>query len=631
MKRTHIYAGFWVRSMASLIDIIVLLLPFILMVMLFDIWHILHLESIFIFLILWGVYSVTMLSSSWNATLGKKILGLKVLTKTLEPLHLKASLKRFIFAFITYILLLLPLLLSIRIFSFMSYSWTDIFLLPIFLPLLMMFFNKRKQVLHDYFAKTVVIDTKDRKTTKTYVLQGLGIFSVTAIIVSAFLFFNFIILGYGGYALQKELQAKYSFTKKYTIDDLGDKRIIFYNKALIKYSKDFVLAEGMYEIFEIDVKRDLALNCIEASLAQHNQKDWLEKGIKFRKNARNIPLKTQALIQKYKAQEKYLSDRFYQYNFNDVHDIIRSLADPFRKERNQNTCDKQLSVERMYTRFIRTYIGKQEQSLRYNKKSLAKNIPKDKAYYTKAIREGQEWLNLLYQNTKQMKALIEKDLLANANKESLAKIKETSKWERAKQIHKHKLSHLKILLFKKNKNIEEINKWLKQVIYLDLDKIGGTDGRLLIHETLKYKDTKALQILLDYGISPLEDDKILSYIFSDEIELNIFESIIRRALKPSNHMLISRIMFHSLSHHSSEKKIEFILEYLLNANMSDALYIPLVEDALEYCASTKTVSLLLGGNKFNKHNELQVLLQKPSYKCKNKKEIKNLLNKGTIK
>ncbi|MDQ7085931.1 MAG: RDD family protein [Sulfurovum sp.] len=135
-KKTNIYAGFWVRSIASLIDIIVLVQPFILIVMLFDIWSILHIESIFIFLVLWGIYSVIMLSSSWNATLGKKILGLKVLTKTLEPLDVKASIKRFIFAFITYILLLLPLLLSIRIFSFMTYSWTDIFFSPIFLPLL---------------------------------------------------------------------------------------------------------------------------------------------------------------------------------------------------------------------------------------------------------------------------------------------------------------------------------------------------------------------------------------------------------------------------------------------------------------------------------------------------------------
>ena len=127
-KEEMIYAGFWVRVLAAVIDGLVLAIPTMVVNELFgeDSWI-----SIILLLILWWQYSARMLSSSWRATIGKKIVSIAVVNEMGEQITFKDATFRFLYSLISYLLLL---------------------------PILMMLFTEKKQTLHDKMAKTLVID-----------------------------------------------------------------------------------------------------------------------------------------------------------------------------------------------------------------------------------------------------------------------------------------------------------------------------------------------------------------------------------------------------------------------------------------------------------------------------------------
>lgn len=83
-------------------------------------------------LLVYLVYCIFMESSGMHATLGKRVLGAKVVSETGEPLTLKQALLR-------------NLLKILSAF-------------PLFMGFLMAAFSKKRQALHDKFAKTYVVE-----------------------------------------------------------------------------------------------------------------------------------------------------------------------------------------------------------------------------------------------------------------------------------------------------------------------------------------------------------------------------------------------------------------------------------------------------------------------------------------
>ncbi len=150
-----LYAGFWVRSVAYLIDVFVLCLPLIAIMQLAGE----GLVNIILSLLLWWIYNTFMLSSSWNATIGKKIIGIYVRNQDNETLSFKdASLRSLL--------------------SFISYTF--------FLPILMMFFTDKKQTFHDYYANSLVFDKvamdKKRSSIGLKIIKVIGIFIILVIL-----------------------------------------------------------------------------------------------------------------------------------------------------------------------------------------------------------------------------------------------------------------------------------------------------------------------------------------------------------------------------------------------------------------------------------------------------------------
>jgi len=118
-------APLWRRSAAYLVDGIVLALPVA------GIWWIDRAAAYPGALVLWLVYSVLMESSPMQATLGKRLVGLKVTDYDGNRISLARATVRFVFK---------PL--SLLVFG---------------IGYLMIAFTKKQQALHDMIAKTLVV------------------------------------------------------------------------------------------------------------------------------------------------------------------------------------------------------------------------------------------------------------------------------------------------------------------------------------------------------------------------------------------------------------------------------------------------------------------------------------------
>ena len=90
-----IYVGFWKRVLASLIDSLVMLIPYIIMEATFsDAWLMSYLAALIQILFRWA-YTAGLQSSYWQATVGKKVLGIIVVDEYGDRLTLKRATGRF--------------------------------------------------------------------------------------------------------------------------------------------------------------------------------------------------------------------------------------------------------------------------------------------------------------------------------------------------------------------------------------------------------------------------------------------------------------------------------------------------------------------------------------------------------
>jgi len=413
------YAGFMTRLLVFLADI------FVVSFLIYSINTVISIEKYPIaILLIWWIYTAFMISK-WQTTIGGKVLGIKIVNIELTSLtFLKASIR--------FIVSILP---------FVVYSYVrgmqhimdvapspTVQMLPqlifILLPFVM-FFSKKRQMIHDMVVKSIVIDIN--KTIKKDDVAGNRVVPLGRTIlriVGGLLFL--IVFGYVFmytsvfYMLGKHSANNYnaSFRTKYQVNDLNDTKIIFYRKELEKHSKEFIDAEGMYDIFAADTKKDLALNCIQASLKEHNVSDWIEAGSDFRKNARNKYADTEEKIKKAKRNESYMGHHFYDYDMNDVNEIENDIASIWDAKKNKKTCDNLVPVSELFDAFMVRYIPNREDALRSYKQSYSYAKPTgvtNKSFYKREIEKTTQWVNTLrikYPNIEQaVQALKERQSL----------------------------------------------------------------------------------------------------------------------------------------------------------------------------------------------------------------------------
>ena len=399
------YASFWTRLLAFIVDIAVIFL----------IASSIKLTRLpFVgFIALWLYFALSI--SRWGTTVGGKLLGIEFYSEEGNRLSfLKASLRWFVS--------MLPFIIY-RFIREMQYTMSpppspEVQMLPQFIFILapfVMFFTQKRQMLHDMAVKSIVADVnkasikaKEHQTVKReesfppkpiyYVRMAIRIIGmVLFLIVGGYMvFYTFVF-----YKLGKAKTEAYdqSFHTTYHTKDFNDSRILFYQKELERYSNDFIEAEGMYDIFAADVKRDLALNCIEAALREHNVTDWIELGDAFRKNARNKFANNETKIRKAKANEDWMGRHFYDYDLNDVNHIEDQIASIWEKDKNKETCDALMPVEKMFEqRFMPRYIANREEAIGRYRWELADakfgSYPKP-SFYRKQVFTQSSWLKTL--------------------------------------------------------------------------------------------------------------------------------------------------------------------------------------------------------------------------------------------
>ena len=400
-KKKIIYAGFFTRLLATLVDIFIISLISSIVTFTIDI------KSIVILVVIWWLYHTIMLIK-WKTTIGGKLFGTEVLNKEGGTLSFKSASYRFFLSITPFVLYILIRGMQHNMELAPSPTIQQLPQLLFFLPPLLIFFTNKKQMIHDLLIHSIVVDKNEiehvkKEERKSVLYVGRKIL----IIIGALIFLviaGYLIIYVGVfYTLAQQSNNSYdaSFKQHYTVDDYNDSRIIFYNQELETNSQKHIQANGMYEIFEADVKNDLALNCIEYFLArEHNVSDWIDMGSGFRKNARNKYANTEAMIEKSKKNEAHMGKNFYYYDLNDVNHIADEIADKWDKDANSQTCQKMLPVDQMYTMFIMQYIENREEALekdKHNYQYAKTSGILNKSFYKKKIKETSEWLKTLYE------------------------------------------------------------------------------------------------------------------------------------------------------------------------------------------------------------------------------------------
>lgn len=137
------YAGFWDRYAASFIDGIILLVPVIIINTVFTALSMPMLEEIAVWAVCWAYY--ILMTEKYQATFGKKAIGIKVISEKSENLTLKQIILRETVG---------KLLAMITIIGGIMVAFTG-----------------KKQGLHDMIADTLVVRNDPNKKTPTWIVM----------------------------------------------------------------------------------------------------------------------------------------------------------------------------------------------------------------------------------------------------------------------------------------------------------------------------------------------------------------------------------------------------------------------------------------------------------------------------
>ena len=393
-----IFAGFFTRLLSVLVDLFIILL--ILNIFNIDIRHTM------VIIIVWWLYHTIMLTK-YKTTIGGKLFGIEILNEKGERLSFRSTFYRVFISIIPFIIYALIKSIQHNIQPAPSPIVQQLPQFLFILPPFLMFFTHKKQMIHDLLINSIVIDKNKMQYLESEKKESTMHIARKILRVAGTLMF-LVLVGYlvvyvGVFfilAQQHSNSYNASFKQHYTVNDYNDTKIIFYNQELENNSRKFIEATGMYDIFEADVKNDLALNCIEYFLAQeYNTTNWIEMGGGFRKNARNKYANTKVLIKKAKKNEDHMGKYFYYYDLNDVNHITDEIANIWEKNANTQTCQKMLPVDQMYKIFIIKYIQNREKALKefkHNYQYVKPSETPNKSFYKKKIKNTSEWLKILY-------------------------------------------------------------------------------------------------------------------------------------------------------------------------------------------------------------------------------------------
>ncbi|WP_373071052.1 hypothetical protein [Sulfurimonas sp.] len=245
---------------------------------------------------------------------------------------------------------------------------------------------------NDYFFK----NKEDIKQHR----NSLGESILYIVLFILFLYISFpilmLLINFTLLYLDKEQKYDKTFHTYYGERVYNDLRIDFYKSELEKSSKKFVYAQSPADIFKSDVQIRIARECIVYFIQEHKKNtSMIKEGYGIERNARNKFAITEELIEKTKENEKHIDVNANLYDYGLVNELIDDLTNMWHKENKKSYCDKNSSVEKMYSLFKVNYINKftQEYKLRKDNTSfLSENLRQE-------INDKKEkWIKLINQN-----------------------------------------------------------------------------------------------------------------------------------------------------------------------------------------------------------------------------------------
>jgi len=514
MSSTVNYAGFFSRLIAFIIDMFIMSIPYKVLDQLLYIDMNLQVPML---IILWIYISYSIYK--WKGTIGYKIVGIAVLGITSVPLTFSRSILRS-----TYVIF--EFLYVFYIFTFLG-SLPDeygdiVFFLPLllFAPIYIPLFNKRKQYLHDYLAKSMVVDKVYQVVSEESVAQTENksikqlssirkVFRVIAIIailipvVYGIFYMTVMYMAFGGKGKTSDIPNK-SIAK---VIDYNNTKIDFYKNELEKASAYFIEAESMYDILHGRVKKDLSLNCIRFLLQKEGNEDWLKEGRSYKSNARNKYANTVERVKKAKKNEDYMGHHFYDFDLNDVHEIEDKIADMRNINANKDTCEKMLSSDKMYDIFIVKYIKNREAiKSRYTFELTREKDRSQRRFLKRSIDQLSSWLDKLYLNHPEYLEAKKKRKIALNIEYQKMKQEEAVEKERNKLREKERQEKLYQEAFQKSKQPIFVAIRFKKDAKFDSLMLPGTDlemkdeqGYTLLRVAIYYKNEYAINRLLKSG------------------------------------------------------------------------------------------------------------------------------------
>ncbi len=514
MSSTVNYAGFFSRLIAFIIDMFIMSIPYkVLDQLLYTDMNL----QVPMLTTLWVYISYSVYK--WKGTIGYKIVGIAVLDITSVPLTFTRSIVRS-----TYIIF--EFLYVFYIFTFLG-SLPDeygdiVFFLPLllFAPIYISFFNKRKQYLHDYLAKSMVVDkvyqvvseesvaqtgTKSIKQLSSIrkVFRVIATVAILIPVVYGIFYMTVMYMAFGGKGKTSAIPNK-SIVK--TID-YNNTKIDFYKSELEKASAYFIEAESMYDILHGRVKKDLSLNCIRFLLQKEGNEDWLKEGRSYKSNARNKYANTVERVKKAKKNEDYMGHNFYDFDLNDVHEIEDKIADMWNINANKDTCEKMLSSDKMYDMFIVKYIKNREAiKSRYTFELTREKDRSQRRFLKRSIDQISSWLDKLYSNHPEYLEAKKKRKIALNIEYQKMKQEEAVEKERNKLREKERQEKLYQEAFQKSKQPIFVAIRFKKDAKFDSLMLPGTDlemkdeqGYTLLRVAIYYKNEYAINRLLKSG------------------------------------------------------------------------------------------------------------------------------------
>ncbi len=510
MPSTVNYAGFFSRLIAFMIDMFIMSISYKVLDKLLYIDMNLQVPML---ITLWIYISYSVYK--WKGTIGYKIVGIVVLDIASVPLTFTKSILR-----ATYVIF--EFLYVFYIFTFLG-SLPDeygniVFFLPLllFAPIYIFFFNKRKQYLHDYLAKSIIVDKVYQVVSEESVEQVKNksikqlssirkVFRVIATvailipIVYGIFYMTVMYMAFGGKGKTSDIPDK-SIAK--TVD-YNHTKIDFYKSELEKASANFIEAESMYDILHGRVKKDLSLNCIRFFLQKEGNEDWLKEGRAYKSNARNKYANTVERVKKAKKNADYMGHHFYDFDLNDVHEIEDEIADMWDINANKNTCEKMLSSNKMYDMFIVKYIKNREDTKnRYTFDLTREKDRSQRRFLKRSIDQISVWLSVLYAKhpdylvqAKKHDAYLQ-SIIDTSNKKIKAKKEAESDRLYKVALEREKDPIFAAIDFNKNKILNEL-----LLFHSNLEvknKSGDTPLFFAIHQ----KNNYALTALLKHGANP---------------------------------------------------------------------------------------------------------------------------------